>query len=649
LDVLPEEKNVCLGQTAEFEVDVKNIGIKDDEYTLSSNLGNFSENDVFIRADKDKKVTLSVKLDEAGKYPINIRADSSRTGATTSATLNVLECRGLAVVALPKNMDSCNLNIARYLVSVKNVGTYPSKFSISSNIGVLGEEEMFLNPGESKETVLDIDVSQIELDGDNTLKNVTIYVESEDGKIKDMHQSTLNITNCYDAWMASNVRSVDMCVGDSVEVTYLVKNNGLKEDYYVMEISGENDDEEIFTLKPGEEREITMTHSEPLETNVREKTVDVTMTSDNGVVRSLPLTFEIKDKETCYGYDAEIIPEEIRGREYKGYTYRINVKNNGLNEDMYTTQIAGPEWVYIEPKELLLEQGENGDFYLYAAPTEQTKSGEYFILVTITNTEGMTKTLDAKFVFEGENERLFARGTETITTDYEVDVSDELYTVSPEEDVVVPLFYETESGIEREFDLRFGASSFVVQVGDTVIADDSPVLGYNEYKIWSEDKLYTVVVKMEDIDEYRNEYTFRIDSVTVTEHQQVEPSELKEKEGINVLWWILVVLIIVAIIITLYYFFFMDKEEDVETISARDVKETKKMPAPMTSEKPIRCKAKTKDGKRCKRITHNVDGYCDVHREQAVKKQEAPKKGGKKTKKSRKQTQDEIREILEKI
>jgi len=343
VQILPQEKNVCVGEKAKFNVIIKNNGLKDDTYALTSNLGAFAKNEVFVRHGEERNVTVDVMLNETGKYPINVRADSIRTGAAESATLNVLECRGLAVIALPRVMKSCNLDNARFLVSVKNVGTYPSTFKISSNIGVLQDEELYLEPGESKETVLDVDVSKIALDGDNTLKNVTIYVESEDGKIKDMHRSVLNITNCYDAWLSSNVRSVDVCAGKSVEIEYVVKNTGLKKDNYVLKIEGEHDKEEEFSLRPGEEKYVTLVHEEPLDTNVREKDVVVSLLSDNGVLRTLPLNLQIKSKEDCYSYDAEIIPEEMTGKEYKGYVYRINVRNNGMYEDQYTTEIAGPE------------------------------------------------------------------------------------------------------------------------------------------------------------------------------------------------------------------------------------------------------------------------------------------------------------------
>ncbi len=644
VEVLPTQKNVCVGQAFSLDVNVYNRGTKDDSYDLSSNFGWFDKKSVSVKSGENETIKLHLKFDQSGKYPVNVRADSIYAGDKDSAEINVVECRGLAVIALPREMKSCNLDNVRYLVSVKNIGTKDSWFKISSNMGRLGAEKMFLAPGESNDTVLDIDVSNLTLTGDNTLKNVTVYVESEDGLIKDMHTSLLNITHCFDAELKSNVREIDVCEGKDVELSYNVKNTGIKEDTYVLRLDGENEEEE-FLLKPGQEKEVIINHQEPLNSEVRSKEIKVVLESENGVYRYIPLKLNIKPKEECYDYDVFITPEEITGKEYKGYVYKINVENNGKYEDKYSVDLAGPEWVYIEPKEMDLESGDNDYFYLYASPDVTTKSGEYYILVTVSNQEGMKKTLKAKFVFEGEKERIFAKGTEMELREYKVDVDkDKEYLVSPEKKVEVELSYTKENGINRRFNISFGASSFVVRIGDTVVADDNPQEGYNEYKLWVGDKLYDVVVNIKDIDEYRQEYTFTLDSVRVKEYVQVEKGELvDEGKGVDWTLWILVVLIIVLILLTVYYLLFLRRKDNSKEYIVPD-ESPRKIEGVSDEYKvvPQRCKGVTKSGERCKRLTTNPNGYCDIHQDQAGKEKETSKK-------VRKEVKDEIREILDKI
>ncbi len=389
LTVQPDEQYICIGDVAEYDVSLKNTGIKVDTYTLSSDFGTLSVNQTSLTPDNKIVFPLKVSPLVAGAYDIIVSVISEKTELNKIVTLNARTCEGVAIIAWTPEETICKGEVARILTTIKNTGVKEDTFTISSTMGTPGEETFTLNAMETKGVYIDIPTADLEAE------QVDFNVTVKSDKTSDVTFGSIFVEDCYSADLSVNPKSAEFCPCDSETYTITVKNTGKREDTYTLTSTvGELSDNSI-TLESKESQKITLTIA-PKCGDVEEKGT-IELLSDF-VNQSETIDIILKSLEDCYAFDVTITPETIEGDVGEGYLHTVYIKNNGESSIKYDVSLDGPEWVYVNPAEFELKAGQEKEVYLYVSAPYETGDGIYATKISINTDKGIAKAATVKLI-----------------------------------------------------------------------------------------------------------------------------------------------------------------------------------------------------------------------------------------------------------
>ena len=281
ISITPGTQETAAFTESEFEITVRNLGTRSDEFTLSTDRGELSDTTVEVDSDSTETATLSFTPEELGEQQLTVQASGD---SEASQTVTVNSYNGMSSnVEFDRSRTVCRDESATYTVTVENNGEAQETYNLSSNIGEVLEEQVTLDVGESVETGLTVNSTGME-DGEH---EITFQSEAStfEGPVSS-DSTTFTVENCWDVGM--NIVPEIASAGENMSTVYEVKvsNPGTKENTYRLTHQGPEWVEirpETITVAPGATESVYMYAGVPFE---KKGEVEITAVAEGNEVRT---------------------------------------------------------------------------------------------------------------------------------------------------------------------------------------------------------------------------------------------------------------------------------------------------------------------------------------------------------------------------
>jgi len=299
IQVTPDSRETAAFTPAEFDVTVRNLGTREDEFTLSSDRADLSGT-ATIEAGSTATASFSYTPTELGTQQITLEASGQ---SQASETVTVDSYNGMeSDVSFENRQTVCRDETTEFTASVQNTGEASEEFALSSDDGNVSESSVTLEPGESEEVGLAVSSEGLE-DGEHT---VSLSSEASTfGEPVNSGETTLTVENCWD--VAMNIVPEIASAGENMSTIYEIQleNPGTRENTYNLTYDGPEWIDvrpQSMTLSPGSQGTAYIYAGAPFE---KEGTVEITAVAEGTQVR------ETQTVELVVGDDVE---EAIRSR-----------------------------------------------------------------------------------------------------------------------------------------------------------------------------------------------------------------------------------------------------------------------------------------------------------------------------------------------
>ena len=244
MSVTPTEAEVAGGTEAEFDLTIRNTGTKEDEFTLSSNIGQFSENPVSVEGESSETVELSVETGQLGTKTVDIQAEG-RSGSSTSVQLEAYNGNNMEVSFENPAVAACETDQATVETAIENTGETDEVFALETDRGALEQEEVEVDAGETETVETAVDAARL---GPGTYELTTTATASTYGEPVKTATTEVNVENCWD--VSVNAVPEVQSAGENSSVVYEVnvENTGEKGNTYELAHEGP----EWISIKPKE-------------------------------------------------------------------------------------------------------------------------------------------------------------------------------------------------------------------------------------------------------------------------------------------------------------------------------------------------------------------------------------------------------------
>jgi len=180
----PNAQDTCIGESKDYDLIITNKGDQEDEYIISVPDWVFPDiSRVKLGPGESDVISLIVAPDEEGTQSFEVVVTSERdSGAdpvAVSGTIDAEECRGVAVIISPSEMNVCRGEIVDFSVSIKNTGSVECIYEMDASFGEFDKNSLTLDAGESKVVMLVVDT--IDLPDGQVIVEVTV----SDGSVSD--------------------------------------------------------------------------------------------------------------------------------------------------------------------------------------------------------------------------------------------------------------------------------------------------------------------------------------------------------------------------------------------------------------------------------------------------------------------------------
>ena len=281
ISITPGTQETAAFTESEFDVTVRNLGTRSDEFTLSTDRGELSDTTLEVDSDSTETATLSFTPEELGEQQLTVQASGD---SESSQTVTVDSYNGMSSnVEFDRSRTVCRDESATYTLTVENDGETAETYNLSSNMGEVLEEQVTLDAGESVETGLTVNSTGME-DGEH---EITFQSEAStfEGPVSS-GSTTFTVENCWDVGM--NIVPEIASAGENMSTIYEVKvsNPGTKENTYRLTHQGPEWVEirpETLKVAPGATESVYMYAGVPFE---KKGEVEITAVAEGNEVRT---------------------------------------------------------------------------------------------------------------------------------------------------------------------------------------------------------------------------------------------------------------------------------------------------------------------------------------------------------------------------
>ncbi len=534
ITVIPQSVDICMKDYAVFDIYLRNTGEEEDTIHLKASSGILSKNVITLEPEEEYIVKLKVKPNKTGESAVKIEAWDSVNYQFRDIQITGKRCSNNAMIIVPESMDVCRGSAARYIIGIRNLGEVDESLEITSNIGEFDESEVEIEPGTTVYREIYINTDDMDYGTHEIKINLT-----KNERVIDSITATLNVKNCYNGEIYTHYKIVKACkFTPSRPIDVIVKNTGEKEETYTLKGMLGSFNVQRIKLSPGEE--IVVKYRVNISQDIAEGIVEdiLSLKGDHmNKEKTIKLDVEVLKENMCSNFSVKIEPERIYAQEYKGYIYRIKIKNNGYAENTFTVKLDDDYGIiYIEPKKITIDSGEEGVIFLYVAPHSKLPNKVYEIkgkvIDKFNNEKNFMALLDLNvektYFIEGAQE------DKIITKVKNLD-KEKTYYVSKDNATTLEIEYIMEGRKEKE-EILFVGGSFIIQIGDELYEDKNPEIGKRTYILKANNKTYRITIKFVYVDNANSEYKFKIEDITIEkERKQLYPPIETEKKK-EVLW-----------------------------------------------------------------------------------------------------------------
>ncbi len=378
----PQEKTLCLGESADYKLLLRNTGSYHDVYNIyGPDWVTISENNISLSPGESREITITATPEEMCRIALDLTVSSLNDPESTkivSGFVNVNECGGVAVVTSPSEGVVCQGKSAEFNISIKNIGKLEGTFDLSASMGALSQNKVVLSPGNTKDLSLIVDTTEL------GVGEYTLSVTASEGQISDTGEFKLVVRDCYDATLEIVPTNMEKCVCEIAGYEIFLKNTGEMPDTYDIGLESDVYNHETdITLSPGEETRIPI-DIPTLGLAPGEYVLTATAESDY-VSLSANATLRIKSFESCYSIIIESDKNTIVIKACSAPVLPMVIKNEGEVDDIVDIAHDGPEWIYVSPDSFNLQSGEEKTAYLYISPSFEISEGSYTATVSATS------------------------------------------------------------------------------------------------------------------------------------------------------------------------------------------------------------------------------------------------------------------------
>jgi uncharacterized membrane protein len=350
-------RTVCRGETATYTVEVTNDGIQQEEFQLSADYGELSQNRVTLEDGETKTVTLttSSENDVTENFNLRVASTTSYSQDITNLRFNSETCYDSEVSVTPTKQRNAGGSTATFDITVRNLGTREDAFTLSANKGEFTENNVEVEGGESQTLRLDTEVEE--------LGQRTINIRAE-GRSSSSATATLQTDNGNNMQISFENRRVSVCETEQATVETVIENTGETDETYSLETNSGTLEQEEVEIEAGETETVeTLVDATQLETGSYRVETTATATSYGEPAKSGTARVVV---ENCYDVSVNVVPQVASAGENRSVIYEINVENPGTVGNTYELQHEGPEWISIKPEELTVGPGQTETSYMYA-------------------------------------------------------------------------------------------------------------------------------------------------------------------------------------------------------------------------------------------------------------------------------------------
>ena len=242
--VTPTQQRTAGGTTAEYDVTIRNTGTREDEFTLSAQTGQFSENPVTVEGESTETVTYSVTPTELGQRTININSEG-RSSSSTQVQLRAYNGNNMEISFQNQATSVCETEQAEVQTVIENTGETDETYTLQTNRGTLEAQEIQVDVGESEAVTTTVDATQLETGTYNVKTTATASTYNNPTKSQT---ATVNVENCWD--LSMNVVPEVASAGENRSAIYEInlENTGTRENTYELAYEGP----EWISIKPEE-------------------------------------------------------------------------------------------------------------------------------------------------------------------------------------------------------------------------------------------------------------------------------------------------------------------------------------------------------------------------------------------------------------
>jgi uncharacterized membrane protein len=376
----PSTDTVCIGSSADYQLNIDNLGTKADTYMIVTPSWMEAEVDVVTIGSNEResvRITVTPPTRGESEVAVAVSSDNHPTAVIDAVSMiSAVDCRSVDVDVSPVSKNICRGDTTDFVIRVENTGTVLTAYEIDASIGTLGREKLLLGPGEVQNVILDITSGK----AGTFPVNVLVY----DGNVSDEDSAILNVENCYDVSFEVSPMQTSACKDDTMTFEIDVKNTGELPDEYTLKYKGR--EPEVFELDPGESKTL-----EPkIKIDYNWESINemlFVLKSSHGVHVERSVTVDVASRGRCYAVDLSI----VNGNKTKekqtslsigyGVAVELAIVNEGLRPDQFDIIVDGPDWAHISHDSFYLAPLQEESFYLYLSPPFKTQEKEFEIAV----------------------------------------------------------------------------------------------------------------------------------------------------------------------------------------------------------------------------------------------------------------------------
>ena len=364
-------RSTCQGNTILFTADIFEEGNFNVNMDGSASSWSTAVPDWFVIRNNSRQIYVySTPNDNVnpGKYNLNLIVSNEKETKKISFTINVKNCHSLQLIG-DALKEICGGNVVSYNYQIKNLGNYNENYLLKlkgPEFITLSQNKISISPGETKNVYAY--VAQNSESSKFTISAFNKYGISE-------INSELKVNSCYDFSLSTNRDFVNFCEHSQEKVIIDVKNLGIRQDAYNLEIKGPewaNLEKNKLVLNPGKSEKVNLILSPGYSVNGNfdiKLNVNSIDSSKTGIVRAQvnkcnDVFIDIKDKEINLCNNVKI-PVHIRNTGLFNKEFRLETSEQWASFDNYQLKLKPNEEKNLNLM-LNVENMERRSYYLYA-------------------------------------------------------------------------------------------------------------------------------------------------------------------------------------------------------------------------------------------------------------------------------------------